>query len=91
MPEWKQECYRYSAEDGFGKTALLNALHWVLKLTSDVSQPGVITECLLPTDKPNELEASVEIHYIHEETDYILKDQLPTLNASTILEKLLLI
>lgn len=64
------------AENGFGKTALLNALHWVFwgKLTPDVSQPGnLITECLLPTDKPNELEASVEIHYIHEEIDYILK------------------
>jgi len=39
------------AENGFGKTALLNALHWGFwgKTTSDFAQPGkILTDHLAP-------------------------------------------
>lgn len=64
------------AENGFGKTALLNALHWGFwgKLTPDMPMPdNLITECVVSENDKTEIEASVEIKYNHESFDYVLR------------------
>lgn len=67
------------AENGFGKTALLNALHWGFwgKTTGDFAQPErIITDHLATEDSSRETEAFVEIWYSHQEEDFFLKRRL---------------
>lgn len=67
------------AENGFGKTALLNALHWGFwgKTTSDFSKPErIITDNLATEKGDRNLEASVEIRYSHQDEEFILKRSL---------------
>jgi DNA sulfur modification protein DndD len=64
------------AENGFGKTALLNALHWGFwgKMTSDMPIPeNLITECLATAGADKNLEAAVEIEYTHDDDEFFLK------------------
>ena len=67
------------AENGFGKTALLNALHWGFwgKTTSDFSEAGkIITDSLATADGDRDLEAFVEIWYAHQEEEFVIKRSL---------------
>ena len=61
------------AENGFGKTALLNALHWGFwgKTTSDFTEPDkIITDSLSAVEGNRDLEASVEIWYSHQDEEF---------------------
>ena len=67
------------AENGFGKTALLNALHWGFwgKTTSDFTEPDkIITDSLSAVEGNRDLEASVEIWYSHQDEEFCLKRSL---------------
>lgn len=67
------------AENGFGKTALLNALHWGFwgKTTIDFSKPySIITDHLATECSLRDTEASVEIWYSHQEEEFYLKRSL---------------
>ena len=65
------------AENGFGKTTLLSALRWGFwgSTTHDLMIPEkIITECVVTSDAdPNNTKASIEICYLHEEEEFILK------------------
>lgn len=64
------------AENGFGKTALLNALHWGFwgKLTADMPLPeNLITECVVSAAGNKETQTIVEIEYIHDNEDFYLR------------------
>ena len=64
------------AENGFGKTALLNALHWGFwgKLTGDMPLPeNLITECVVSAAGNEETQAIVQIEYVHNNEDFFLR------------------
>lgn len=71
------------AENGFGKTALLNALLWGFYgaegLTPDLEKPGSLIHegtASNTRENPNEIEAAVEIQFEHEGARYFLARRL---------------